>query len=97
MVIIFSLLFVLFITNIPSVYSIFWVKKLASYINPHHNFIDFKLWLKRRHRIKDTTIKAKIKRIKHLNKFVNLWDIEAVTDYIQDADWSNGYKELMEY
>jgi hypothetical protein len=55
------------------------------------------LWLKRSHRIKDTTIKAKIKRIKHLNKFVNLWDIETVTDYIQDADWSNGYKELMEY
>jgi len=60
-------------------------------------FVCFGLWLKRNHRIADVTIESKIKRIKRLMKSVNLWNIEEVKNYIQDVEWSNGYKELIEY
>ena len=35
--------------------------------------------------------------MKYLHKYVNLWDVEAVSAFIQDGTWSGGYKESLEY
>jgi hypothetical protein len=59
--------------------------------------VEFAFWLKKIHRLTDSTIESKVRRIKRLAKQVNLWNIEDVKDNITLASWSNSYKELMEY
>jgi hypothetical protein len=55
------------------------------------------LWLKRTKRNKANTIAIKLRKIRYLQRHVNLWDDEAVSAFIQDGTWSDGYKETLEY
>jgi integrase len=57
----------------------------------------FSWWLKTSRRLADVSIESKLKRIRRLDKQVNLWNVEDVQNYITLANWSNKYKELMEY
>lgn len=57
----------------------------------------FALWLKRTKRNKANTIAIKLRKIRYLQRHVNLWDDEAVSAFIQDGTWSDGYKETLEY
>ena len=57
----------------------------------------FSVWLKTTRRLADISIESKLKRIRRLAKCVNLWNVEDVQNYITLADWSNKYKELLEY
>ena len=41
----------------------------------------------------ESTVESRFRAIKTLNRRVNLWDSEAVQDYIDSALWSNGRKE----
>jgi hypothetical protein len=50
------------------------------------------LWLKRNKRNKENTIEIKIRKIKYLHNHVILWDVDAVSEFIQDGAWSGGYK-----
>ena len=59
-------------------------------------FLDFAVWLKRMKRNCEDTIATKVQRIKNLSKNVNLWDSEAVSNFIHDVDWTEDYKENVE-
>jgi integrase len=69
---------------------------------PHHDelptsFTDFTVWLKREHNIADITIKVKLKKLKAIHKQVNLWNQEAVSNYLQGCPFKNGYKNQLGY
>ena len=66
-------------------------------ILPSETLLKFALWLRRTKRNKENTIEIKVRKIKYLHKHVNLWDVEAVSEFIQDGTWSGGYKESLEY
>ena len=67
------------------------------YDEPTTSFTDFGLWLKRKHNISDVTIIGKIKKGKAIQRHVNLWNQEAVRNYIQDSPFKNGYKNNLGY
>jgi len=46
---------------------------------------DFALLVKRKYNLQDITIVVNIRKLKSLGKKVNLWDFEAVHNYIQDS------------
>ena len=58
---------------------------------------DFAEWLNREKDNKDITIRMKLKKLRTLQRRVNLWNIEATRNFIQDMSCSNGYKEALEY
>jgi integrase len=60
-------------------------------------FEDFAVWLKRNHHIADITIVGKLKKLKAIQRQVNLWNMEAVRNYIQDCPFKNGYKNQLGY
>jgi integrase len=64
---------------------------------PITDFLDFALWLKRKHHIMDITIAVKIRKLKAIGRKVNLWDVEAFRDYIQDVKFKGGYKNSLGY
>jgi hypothetical protein len=64
---------------------------------PITDFSDFAFWLKRKHHIIDITITVKIRKLKAISRKVNLWDVEAVHNYIQDAKFKGGYKNSLGY
>jgi integrase len=62
-----------------------------------HPTPSFDKWLKTSRRLADISIESKLKRISRLAQCANLWNVEDVQNYITLADWSNKYKELLEY
>jgi hypothetical protein len=64
---------------------------------PFETLFAFALWLKRMRRNKANAIAIKVKKIKYLQKHVNLWDTYAVRQFIQEGTWRGGYKERLEY
>jgi hypothetical protein len=65
--------------------------------NAETDFDDFALWLKRAHHIMESTIAVKIKKLKALQRQVNLWDVTAVENYIQDSPFKGSYKNGLGY
>jgi len=53
--------------------------------------------LKRKHNIANITIVGKLKKLKALQRQVNLWEKESVRNYIQDCPFKNGYKNQLGY
>jgi hypothetical protein len=45
----------------------------------------------------DSTIAVKIRKLKALQRQVNLWDVTAVNNYIQDAPFKGSYKNGLGY
>ena len=56
-------------------------------INSQTDYSDFALSLKRKHSLMDTPIAVKTRKLKALSRKVNLWDAEAVRNYVQDAGY----------
>jgi len=70
--------------------------------HPHHDkpatsFNDFAVWLKRQHNLAESSIVTKIKKLKAIQRQVNLWNQEEVRNYIQDASFRGGYKNSLGY
>jgi integrase len=64
---------------------------------PKTDLPDFALWLKRKHNLQESTIAVKIRKLKALRRKVNLWNVESVRNYIQDAPFKGGYKNSLGY
>jgi hypothetical protein len=62
---------------------------------------NFVLWLKKKvvrgRRLCDDTMAGKVRILKQLSKKVNLWDADAVSEHVENADWTNLRKNLVLY
>ena len=62
--------------------------------------IDFEKYLRSKRTKKgfllnDSTVKSKLRISRTMNRRVNLWDLDAVQQFIDTGDWTEGRKENM--
>ena len=65
---------------------------------PIHSTDEFESFLRSKrskigYPLAESTIEHRVKAIRLLMRRFNLWDIKAVEEYIDQADWTNGRKE----
>ena len=67
-------------------------------IIPNYSLSKFEEHLRRKvtkkgYSLAESTIKHRVKAIKALKSRVNLWDTDAVQEYIDKTEWTNGRRE----